>query len=287
MTRIINIMPVQVVAASFVRQPIEFYLAHIILKNRDIFKKARACTCYKIVDCSACELGKGLSLDDVLRAADIVKADEIVLPDIVGKGRESFSCSMKALDEIAERNVGYRIAFVIQGQTVYEAIDVFNLLMNDSRYNLIDTIMIPKWFTTQQRVQITNYIRQVSQRDIHWLGLGDDISTCIQSAKKLGIRSLDTGYFIALGERDMTKLWNPVRNKKIKIDLVYNSIDANSIRDIIMLTNSYNFDAKDNAIIKNIKERQFITWYGIVVKILLIIETIVIFALILFHIKHF
>lgn len=261
MTRIINILATENVDKALVRQPIEFYLAHKILERPEVYKKVQWGKSYKIVDCSACELGTGVDMKKVLQAARIVKASEIILPDKVGYGMPSLKMSLQALDSLTQKELNeFKIAIVIQGKSLNEACDVLQYLKeHKSILGLIDTIMIPKWFATFQRECLTKLIQQsFPEKQIHWLGLGDDIANCISTAKKLNIRSLDTGYFISIAQKKASNIIKPVRDKHHHIDLEHNHLKDWQVQEVICATNEYDYEAKtENKTVENIKDREF------------------------------
>lgn len=285
MTRIINILAAQNVKDSFYRQPIEFYLTHIVLKYPTIFKKARKGFNYKILDCSACELGEGVNMREVIKAAKIIDATEIVLPDKV-RSNKSLELSLKALKSLSSRELEkYKIAIVIQGVTVVDAKCMIRELSNREEREFIHTIMIPKWFSTKNRIWLTEVVREyLPEKKIHWLGLGDDIGYCINSAKKLKIRTLDTGYFISIGQKNLLNVTKNIRDMKHKINLEANNLSDEDISIICNITNTYRYDGSNNKYVEIAKDRQFTKTYN---KIVIILLTIILSSLICYLFCHF
>lgn len=281
MTRIINILATESIAKEYVQQPIEFYLAHKILEHPDIFKKvAKNNKSYKIVDCSACELGTGVSMKKVLEAAKIIRANEIVLPDKV-KDDNSLVTSLQALKQLNSKQLNrYRIAIVIQGSSIRNAISTIHNLCKSDYIKLIDTIMIPKWFSTSARVILTTEVRRwAPHKNIHWLGLGDDIGYCITKAKDLAIRSLDTGYFLSVAQDKMTNVCKEIRNKNHTIDLEHNKLKQSQIQTVINITNSFDYKYSQSVTNKQADE-EFAARMIVVVSLLLIILFIAILHII-------
>lgn len=259
MTAIINILATQNLKSDFPRQHYEFYLAHKILEHPDIYSKVYEGDSYKIVDCSACELGVGVDMNSVLRAANIVGASEIILPDIV-KSDNSLDISLKALNSLNQYQLNkYNIAIVIQGSTLQTALQSVRRLCTDhDAMVLIDTIMIPKWFSTRSRTVLTQEVQKLAPKKmIHWLGLGDDIAYCIAKAKQLGIRSMDTGYFISIAQKGMDNVVKLERNHYHTIDLEKNKLKPADILNVINITNNYNFNGSECSILTDWKDRKF------------------------------
>lgn len=288
MTRIINILATESVENAFVRQPIEFYLAHKILENPLAYWKAKSGHSYKIVDCSACELGMGIDMKKVIEAARYISASEIVLPDVV-KDDNSIDVSLHALSTLNNKQLNeFKIAIVIQGSTLQTALQTVEKLCKDhDAMVLIDTIMIPKWFTTSARIALTKKVRELApQKAIHWLGLGDDISFCINSAKRLNIRSLDTGYFLSVGQERMTNVIKSNRIKEHCIDLEHNKLKSWQISEIIEAVNTYHFNPNINTtcrVVEDMKDREFA---GSILRAAFVGFTLLILALVFIKFMH-
>lgn len=200
---------------DMIRQDYELYLAHQILANPKQFEflandiKGEH---YKILDNSAYELGKGIELNNLLKAADIIDADEIVLPDIY-KSNDSFEYSLKYLTEIPG-NFNRKIAMVAQGSSVIDLTDSINKIKQLKR---VDTIMLPKW-SWAWRTDLMRLLIFGSDKKIHWLGMGDCITETMGPYTDW-IRSIDTGYFTALASTDYEQSIFNKRIDDIKINL--------------------------------------------------------------------
>ena len=201
---------------DMIRQDYELYLAHQILAKPKQFEflandiKGKH---YKILDNSAYELGKGIELNNLLKAADIINADEIVLPDIY-KSNDSFEYSLKYLIEIP---VGFKrkIAFVAQASNI---IDLTYSIDKIKQLKRVDTIMLPKW-SWAWRMDLMRLLLN-TDKAVHWLGMGDCITETVGSYTKT-IRSIDTGYFTALASTDYEQSIFNKRIDGIKINLDY------------------------------------------------------------------
>lgn len=204
--KIINIFPSNLINENMIRQDYELYLAHQILANPKQFEflsQEKGCS-YKILDNSAYELGKGLDLEQLLKAADIIDANEIVLPDIF-KSNDSFEYSLKYLIEIST-SFKRKIAFVAQGSNI---IDLKYNLTRIKQLKRVDTIMLPKW-SWAWRMDLMNTLLY-TDKEIHWLGMGDSLTETIGPYTDR-IRTIDTGYFTALASTDYEQ---SIFNKRI------------------------------------------------------------------------
>lgn len=211
--QIINILPSNMIKPGMIRQDYELYLAHQILANPKQFEflaQEKGCS-YKILDNSAYELGKGLELNKLLQAADIIDANEVVLPDVF-KSNDSFEYSLKYLIEIPA-NFKRKIAFVAQGSNI---IDLKYGLTRIKQLKRVDTIMLPKW-SWAWRMDLMNVLTD-TDKEIHWLGMGNNITEVIGTHTHK-IRTIDTGYFTALASTNYEQSIFNKRIDDIKINL--------------------------------------------------------------------
>lgn len=237
--KIANILPVSHINETMPRQQCELYLTHKVLEHPEVFgflakDKENGIESFKILDNSACELGEGLDFDDVLQAAEIIGAHEIVLPDIPRSGK-SLTKTLQYLIELDESvKEKYSLAAVVQGETLEQ---IENCIHQIVSINSINTLMIPKWYcslnssnglgrhllTTMALDAMTLQNRE--DMSIHWLGLDTGIRELITPLRHL-IRSVDTGYYAALSTPQWSNLnVTSERPRELKIDLEYMDID--------------------------------------------------------------
>lgn len=227
---IAHILPTNCINKNMRRQKYELYLTQQVIQNPKTFEflKDDEEPHYKILDNGACELGFGLDMSDVLEAAEIIGATEIVLPDIPRSSR-SFALTLRGLSQLTtEQKDYYKIAAVVQGETLNDIEYSIRQLLSVS---CIDTLMIPKWYCSLRsdglgRHQIVSMIRKIEQEaetqpvDIHLLGLDVGIRELFGIDLKT-VRSVDTGLFAAY----CTPEWEHInalfdeRPRNLKIDL--------------------------------------------------------------------
>lgn len=225
--KIINIFPNNLINENMIRQDYELYLAHQILANPNKFEflsQEKDCS-YKILDNSAYELGKGLNLEQLLQAAEIIGADEIVLPDIY-KSNESLEYSLKYLLEIPA-SFKRKIAIVAQASNV---IDLKTNLTKIKQLKRIDTIMLPKW-SYSWRMDLMGALTDTDKK-IHWLGMGNNITEVIGPYSDK-IRSIDTGYFTALASTDYKQSIFNKRIDDIEINLAYMPVKEGNLINLM------------------------------------------------------
>lgn len=238
MISVANILPVNTIDEKMVRQKYEMYLTHKVLEYPEKFAflskdKQRGINSFKILDNSACELGEGLDFNKVLKAAQIIGADEIVLPDIPRSGKSLTKTLEYLIDLPNEISEQYSIAAVVQGETYEQVVSCADQLLS---LNRIDTIMIPKWYCsmesanglgrhalTEEIFGLINYYNK--KTSIHWLGLDTGVRELITPWRNV-VRSVDTGYLAALS----TPQWSQLsvvaeRPRELKIDLDYMDVD--------------------------------------------------------------
>ena len=248
---IANILPVNCISKDMLRQPYEMYLTHKVLEHPDQFAfladdKANGVKSFKILDNSACELGEGMDFDKVLQAAEIIGADEIVLPDIPRSGK-SLSKTLQYLVKLDQSvTKKYRIAAVCQGETYEQVLTCAEQILSLST---VKTIMIPKWYCAMESAnglgrhritkEIINLVRVLNRNDIqiHWLGLDIGIRELITPLKQL-VRSVDSGYYAALA----TEQWSILdvtseRPRELKIDLERMDVDIERWKQLVVAAN--------------------------------------------------
>lgn len=244
MIKVANILPNNCINENMPRQRVEMYLCHKILEDPERFAflandDANNIECYKILDNSACELGEGLQLSDVLKAAKVIKASEVVLPDIPRSGK-SLCKTLRYLDELPQ-DVPYSIAAVVQGDTEEEVLACAEQILMLRRVN---TIMIPKWYCGMNssnglgRHRITSKIIQMmfevkTPKRIHWLGLDTGLRELVTPLAQV-VRSVDTGYLAALS----TPQWSHLnvfddRPRELKINLQQMDVDIDRWRKLV------------------------------------------------------
>lgn len=202
-------------AHNFFRQKVEMYLTHQVLANPETYSKVhprhvvqnlaypKVVNEVRMIDNSAYELsyleGKSAcTLEQVLEAAEIIDATEIVLPDIP-RSIDSVYVTMDAVREA--RRLGWKghMMGVVQGNTIAEYLNCFHIL-NECKQ--IDILGIPKYVADMDnmgfgRAHFINTISQHCQKPIHLLGLKYSIAE-LALMDLTNVRSMDTSHFCNL-----------------------------------------------------------------------------------------
>lgn len=158
---------------------------------------------YIILDNSIMEIGKAVSPERLVAAAEKVGAHEIILPDVFRKAEESFEATVTAAKQMFD--VPYKLMGVAQGSTIEEFVWCFRMLMLQEE---IDVIGIPKVASTlpfmsdrDSRNPILNKLladnllysaTKIYGKEIHLLGAWTVNDMKIQNRFKKYIRSLDS-----------------------------------------------------------------------------------------------
>jgi len=178
-------------------------LAHLVLKDnmyRRYYRKLSDNGGYVVLDNSIIELGNAMDFDQVLSAAGMVRADEVILPDVLFDSYKTIDLVTEALKN--KNAKPYKKMAVVQGKDYneicfcikqYLEIDEIDVLGIPKAWaKLVDEnsrhILLNKLFHNG----ILNYITQVKGKEIHLLG-ANDYSDFNNSYHGL-IRSIDSVY---------------------------------------------------------------------------------------------
>jgi len=102
--------------AHFPTEEYRMALAHWVLEEPETYPKyLKRGAKYIIIDNGSFE-DEPVSVENLNNAAAIIKADEVILPDVLGNAKETLHHSWKALGQIATK----RVMFVPQGHTLKE-----------------------------------------------------------------------------------------------------------------------------------------------------------------------
>lgn len=156
---------------------------------------------YKILDNSLIELGGALSMERLVAAADKIKADEIILPDVFKDGYATIASTAQAISWLKEhgRLGDFKLMAVCHGTTETEFIACFRALQNIPE---IDVIGIPKvmssfdWVAKRSRASLYHIFKDCP-KEIHFLGSWYQLGELLTLPKEVynKVRSCDTCLF--------------------------------------------------------------------------------------------
>lgn len=172
------------------------FLTHLVLNCPHYRKVAYECEGFKILDNSVIELGSAMDPGLVISAANLIRADEVVLPDAYMDGFLTRRLISEHLDTFKRELPGTQLMAVVHGNDETDWMHTLHWILNTPE---IDTIGIPKCTAKMHprgRVHfIEKAIRECAKLEappfIHLLGLqysfnelfmlSDDIKNCIRS----------------------------------------------------------------------------------------------------------
>lgn len=155
---------------------------------------------FVIMDNGVIELGKAMAFQAVIEAADIVQADCIIMPDVVGDFHGTRHAVKVEYGHIEDCD--YDIMKVPQGKTPKELVECVEWLIEAIPDGIQDYWGIPRWVANNHgsRGDIIDYINTVcSNAQIHLLGMSDNFKDDIECAKKYHVMGIDSANPIILG----------------------------------------------------------------------------------------
>lgn len=199
-------------------------------------------TAYILMDSGSFE-DEQVSVDQINEAAEALKADEIVLPDVPGEPKETLSRSWEALGKIGTK----RVMFVPQGRTHEEWCKCLSSWLAkwqehswDDSYKL--SIGVASLRETSGTKSVTGTKAALLQKaleqgfPIHLLGLPhleNHVTDILPLARTGGVRGMDTSTAFALGARGI--LVTPAA-KKIRLgDPEQYDVLSTAVRRLITL----------------------------------------------------
>lgn len=192
---LINIYPLGNLENEY-HQKMHMFLTHMVEKYPAYAKVAQDAPGYRILDNSLIELGGSVSIQRVVKAAEYIGADEIILPDVFQNGPETLKAVDKALKELNKlypnRSWPFKLQAVAQGSDTQEWIECYmHLLKNPD----VDVIGIPKVLAKmhpQGRPYFVNEVCALGIKEHHLLGMWYSLSEIGEYNHPDLIRSCDT-----------------------------------------------------------------------------------------------
>lgn len=202
--KLINIYPLGNLSMHAM-QDMHMFLTHLVEKYPFYAEFAKNVRGYKILDNSLIELGGAVDLKRVLAAAELIGADEIILPDVFCQGPETLKAvaqSIEELNEIYPEGCPFKLMAVAQGRDAEEWYACYKSLMQNP---YIDVVGIPKVLAKMHpkgRPHFVNELCNVSYKPHHLLGLWYSMTELNEYDRPQDIRSCDTvllGYMAKYG----------------------------------------------------------------------------------------
>ena len=183
------------------RGDIHMCLTHLVLESKEYASFYKEETKYKMLDNGAFE-GHGQPIHIVVKAAAMVNAQEIVLPDTLHDMEHTLYQTHYSIDWLKRNNLlgKYKLMAAVQGSTKAEWWDCFAKMMGIPELDVIglSKISCPAAFNDSisgARLEITNFIelekRHLEGKQFHLLGGSHQILTEIAKQPRW-VRSIDT-----------------------------------------------------------------------------------------------
>lgn len=191
-------------------------LAHDVLDKPTLYKgvydnKVRGAyeDSFIIMDNSVVELGEAMPLEKLLEACRVIPPDCLVVPDVMGRGRETRELAQKFVREYVQRapeimgedNVPPLMG-VLQGESVEDCLET---LATFYRLPMVSYISVPRVLVKKigSRAHILTdpgFIRMVKSFDgLHLLGFSDDILDDIACARMPHVMGIDSAVPVRAG----------------------------------------------------------------------------------------
>ena len=178
-------------------QSISMQLTHLVEKYPKYAARAlKEINTYKILDNSLIEIGEALTMERLIKAADMIKADEIILCDKFLDCDGTIESTKEAIKWLKENNrLGdFKLMAVAHGKNKEEWEKCFNYLDNMPE---IDVIGIPKvcasWLPSKNRGELADIFMK-SKKTLHFLGSWYNLQELLDLPKEVfqRVRSCDT-----------------------------------------------------------------------------------------------
>lgn len=193
-------------AQKFSQEPLPpnaFLLAHEVVADPEGYAKAQECWAGKpgirILDNSVIELGGAVDLKMVASAQEIVKANVVVLPDVLEDSQGTFELASRELERWAMTISDAELMFVPQGETLNSWIWCLEKFID---FSTKEIGMEPHWIgiprnTTKRivasRRELVDIVRTLAPyADIHLLGFSDYLYDDVISAQHPAVSSIDS-----------------------------------------------------------------------------------------------
>lgn len=181
-------------------------LAHDVVKHPEAYEELAFNVTDEatiIMDNGTVENGAPVPIEDLMNAANIVNANIVVGPDVIGDLKGTKELILEQGDTIYTS--GFDMMLIPQGKTLEEICDCIEWL--HGRYHDSKDMWwgIPRWITneicsrTAIITYINNYFRAEGRTNIHLLGMSQHLDDDVLSAKTLSVRGIDSANPLVAG----------------------------------------------------------------------------------------
>lgn len=228
---LINIFPIPNIEMEQ-KQTMHMFLTHLVESNPTYRKAAFEAPGYKILDNSLIELGGAVDLKRVLEAAEVIHADEIILPDVFQKGPETLEVVAQSIEYLKSTypyECPYKVMAVAQGRDEKEWYECYQELLDMPG---VDVVGIPKILAKMHPCGRPHFVKELCDlraKPHHLLGLWYSFSEFSAYPQDVldKIRSCDTCHLSYLAKHELNIM--DVRPDGFTVDLVNDKVDYSKI----------------------------------------------------------
>lgn len=203
--QLINIFPLGNICMEY-QQDMHMYLTHMVEKYPLYAETARNVPGYKILDNSLIELGGAVDMERLLRAAQIIDADEIILPDVFRDGQATVEAVKESLQYLysqwPNRNWPFQLMAVAQGRDEQDWYECYRQFLDMPDISVIGVPKVLAKMHPQGRPHFVNELCNLFAKPHHLLGVWYSLSELAEYRDLRHIRSCDTvilGYMAKYG----------------------------------------------------------------------------------------
>lgn len=229
--QLVNIFPLGNVNMEY-KQPMHMYLTHMVEKYPAYVSAAKEAGGYKILDNSLIELGGAVDLKRVLKAAEKIRANEIILPDVFQNGPETIKAVQESIDYLYQKyptgHWPFKLMAVAQGKDEKEWVECYYKLL---RHPDVDVIGIPKVLAKMHpggRPHFVNMWCELGTKEHHLLGLWYSMEEFYEYGRLDMIRSCDTVLLGYMAKNHLSAMG--VRPDGFTVNLEKDVIDYSNIK---------------------------------------------------------
>jgi len=148
---------------------------------------------YKIIDNGVYETGRPMSLEDFIQLALRVRADEIIIPDVMFNWEATYENAYTAFEEFKDKVLPFKTMIVPQAKHPAQWVDAYAQMTRS--FPEAHSIGVPKWLDGRFhcRAAMMHYLAKtgkLDERPHHFLGV-DNLAD-LSNLPSWAIRSCDT-----------------------------------------------------------------------------------------------
>lgn len=198
-------------------------LAHDVLNNasayQEIFGERNRIPedSFVILDNSVIELGKAMEATDLARAAHIVRASCIVLPDVLGDIGATLSYAYHTGKQLLKEAPGFPLLGMVQGKNVAQ---LQNCAHSLACMDGIAYFGCPRWVADAMGTRkvfepIFALDKEIKEPCVHMFGMSNNINDDLECARLPGVMGIDSANPIVMGQRNLNLFTEVERDQYI------------------------------------------------------------------------